>query len=109
MIRVARENAGATPAISLLEMDVEALDFPEATLNVVRTRHAPVCVPEINRALKPGRFFANQQVGARDRGNIRQAFGTGSDIQYDLECHALIEEFASYGCQIVATGEYDVA
>lgn len=108
MVRVARENGALTPNVTFVEMGAAALDFPEASFDVVLTRHAPVCVPEVVRVLKPGGHFVTQGLGARNMDTIRRAFGTGSPDRYETEYRATIEEFAGLGCSIVATAEYDV-
>ncbi len=108
MVRFARENGALAPNVTFLEMGAEALAFPEASFDVVLTRHAPVCVPEVVRVLKPGGHFVTQGVGARNMDNIRRAFGTGSPDRYDTEFRSTIAEFTERGCRIVATGDYDV-
>jgi len=108
MIRTARENGTARPNVTFGEMSAESLAFPDGTFDVVLTRHAPIVVPEVVRVLKPGGYFLTQGVGARNMANIREAFGTGSGVQYDHDYRAGIEEFTRLGCRIVATGTYDV-
>ncbi len=108
MIGAARENGAAHPNVTFVEMGAETLAFSEATFDVVLTRHAPVCVPEVVRVLKPGGYFVTQGIGAQNMANIREAFGTGSGVQYDEEFRSSIEEFTRLGCRIVATGFYNV-
>jgi SAM-dependent methyltransferase len=108
MIGAARENGALHPNVTFVEMGAEALAFPEATFDVVLTRHAPVCVPEVVRVLKPGGYFVTQGIGALNMANIREAFGTGSSVQYEEDYRSSIDEFTRLGCRIVATGSYNV-
>lgn len=108
MIRTARETGSSQSTVAFEEMGAENLGFPDATFDVVLTRHAPIHVPEVTRVLKPGGYFVSQQVGVRNMANIRRAFRTGSDIEYDDEYRSWIDGFTSYGCRITATGTYDV-
>lgn len=108
MIRVARVNAAGRENVSFATMGAEALALPDGAFDVVLTRHAPVEVAEVVRVLRPGGYFVSQQVGARNMANIRRAFATGSDTQYNVEERARIDGFTRLGCEIVATGAYDV-
>ena len=108
MVRIARENGALTPNVTFVEIGAEALDFPEASFDVVLTRHAPVCVPEVVRVLKLGGHFVTQGAGVRNMDNIRRAFGTGRPDRYEWEYRATMEGFTAHACRIVATGEYDV-
>ncbi len=106
MIRAARENGATQSNVTFVEMGAEALALPDATFDVVLTRHAPTFVPEVVRVLKPGGYFVTQQVGPKNMANIREEFGTGDDAEDDDDCRAGIEEFTKHGCRIVATGGY---
>ena len=108
MIRTARENGLSQSNVSFEEMGAEDLGFPDAALDVVLARHAPIHVPEVTRVLKPGGYFLTQQIGAHNMANIRRAFRTGSYIEYDDEYGSCIDAFTRYGCRIIATGAYDI-
>lgn len=108
MIRTARQNGAEQSRVTFLEMGAESLEFPDASFDVVLTRHAPVFVPKVVRVLKPGGYFIAQQVGAENMDNIRQEFGTGSGVKYAAEHPGCIDELVGYGCRIVATGDYNV-
>jgi len=108
MIQAARENGATQSNVTFVEMGAEVLGFPDATFDVVLTRHAPFVVPEVVRVLKPGGSFVCQQVGAENMVNIVEAFGTGSNVRYDDEYRSSNEEFMENGCRFVATGDYDV-
>ena len=109
MIRTARENGVSRPNVTFAEMGAESLAFPDATFDVVLTRHAPIYVPEVVRVLKPGGYFLTQGIGARNMANIGEVFGAGSTERYEDEYRANIEDFTKGGCRIVATGAYDVS
>jgi len=108
MVRAARKNGSAYPNVVFTEMGAEELGFPDASFDVVLTRHAPIHVPEVVRVLKPGGHFVTQGVGANNMASIRQAFETGSNTQYDEDHRTRLDAFAERGCRIVATGAYDV-
>ena len=77
MIQVARENGATQPNVTFVEMGAERLAFPDATFDVVLTRHAPTVVSEVVRVLRPGGYFVTQQIGAGNMATIREAFGIG--------------------------------
>lgn len=114
MIQVARENRPPSLAdkISFKVMHAEALQFPDAAFDVVLNRHAPVCVEEIVRVLRPEGIFITQQVGPRNTQNICFLFGCGpggeceSDPFQDMD--KLIEAFQQNQCTVIACAEYDV-
>lgn len=114
MIRVARENASASPddKLSFEVMRAEALEFPDSAFDVVLNRQASVHVGETARVLRHEGYFILQQVGARNFQNICSLFGCGPGGEYEWqtsqEVTALAEEFRRSGCTVVAQGEYDV-
>jgi ubiquinone/menaquinone biosynthesis C-methylase UbiE len=108
MIQAARENGATQPNVTFVEMAAEALAFPEVTFDVVLTRHAPTVVPEVVRVLKPGGYFVSQQVGSENMATIVKEFGTASNVPYDDEYRACVDDFTKRGCRIVATGAYNV-
>ena len=114
MIQVARENTPASLAdkVSFKVMCAEALQFPEALFDAVLNRHAPICVEEIVRVLRPGGIFITQQVGARNFQNICSLFGCGPGGQYEWdplqEITEVAEAFRQDGCTVIGQAEYDV-
>lgn len=83
MIRAAQENGSVHPNVTFAGMGPEELSFPDISFDVALTRHAPICVPEVVRVLRPGGYFITQGVGAGNMANIRTAFNTGSGSRYD--------------------------
>ncbi len=119
MIQTARENTPPELAgkVSFQVQRAEALKFPDACFDLVLNRHAPVYTLEIVRVLCPDGVFITQQVGARNTRNITTVFDCGVDGVYaenpeqdeePPDRESLAESFRSYGCEVVATGEYDV-
>src|SRR3954452_5672435 len=68
MVRAARENTPAALAerVSFVAGPVEMLPVPDTSFDVVLSRHAPVDVAEVMRALRPGGYCITQQVGAQN-------------------------------------------
>jgi len=114
MTEAARENTPPSLAdrVSFQTMPAESLQFPDGTFDVVLNRHAPVCVEEIIRVLRPGGLFITQQVGERNTHNICSVFGCGPGGKYERdpsqEMGALSEGFERLGCKRFTQGEYDV-
>lgn len=109
MIQVARTNAKNHTNVQFEVASAERLaPLGDQTFDVVLTRQAPIHVPELDRHTKPGGYFINQGIGARNMANIRQAFNTGSETLYAAEHRSNLAEFSQRRWRLVATGEYDV-
>jgi SAM-dependent methyltransferase len=108
MIQTAIENGRNTPSVAFRQMAAESLDFPDATFDLVLTRHAPMYVPELERVTRPGGRFISQGIGGRNMANIRHAFATGSAPRYDEEHAQVIADLRSHGWNVRVTGMYDV-
>ncbi|MDF2663481.1 MAG: Methyltransferase type 11, partial [Paenibacillus sp.] len=79
MIETARGNGRKAnqPDVAFLEMDAEALDFPDRSFQIVICRQAPFEAKEVARVLADDGVFITQQVGGRDKINLIEAFGRG--------------------------------
>ena len=108
MAWAARENGAGQTKVTFAEMAAEDLEFPEASFDVVLTRHAPVAVPEVVRVLKPGGYFVTQGIGDQNMANVSAEFGTVGTAHYDAEYRSQVDGFVSHGCEVVATGAYTV-
>jgi SAM-dependent methyltransferase len=109
MIRVARANAENAPNVAFEPGSAERLgSLGGRRFDLVLTRHAPVCVPELDRVTKPGGYFICQGIGVRNMENIRQAFETGSGTRSAEERRSQLAEFSQRGWRLVANAEYDV-
>ncbi len=114
MVALAEENTPSAIAcrVKFLAMDAAALEFPDASFDVVLCRHAPAYPAEVARVLRPGGVFITQQIGARNHANITALFGCGPDGRYTHDpaqsVAAWAEDFARLRCVVRARGEYDV-
>jgi SAM-dependent methyltransferase len=114
MIDAARANTppGLRGTVDFAVMPAAALAVPDASMDIVLTRHAPIAVAEVVRVLRLGGYFIAQGVGRRNTQNICAVFGCdpggGDDHDgFDDRAHR-VEQFRRAGCAIVGEGEYDV-
>ncbi|WP_028544434.1 class I SAM-dependent methyltransferase [Paenibacillus taiwanensis] len=79
MIKTAAQNLkrACFPNVRFVQMDAENLLFPNDFYNVVSCRHSGFCAEEVARVLAPEGLFMTQQVGERDKINLKAAFGRG--------------------------------
>ncbi len=114
MIAVAEENTPSelTCRLKFLAMDAAALEFPDASFDVVLNRHAPAYPDEIARVLRPGGVFITQQIGARNHANITALFGCGPGGEYQRDplqtVQSWADQFAAMELAVRARAEYDV-
>ena len=97
--------------VTVALMGANALQFADASFDIVLTRHLRVYPSEILRVLRPGGYFITQQVGQFSSMNILDAFGwTPASFGPDWwqPTTQVANEFRALGCHIVAQAEYDV-
>jgi SAM-dependent methyltransferase len=121
MVRVARENTppGLRGKVRFELMADEALTLPPGSFDAVLNRHSAVFPESVARMLRPGGVFVTQQVGGRNTQSVMDAFGWSSNGARWAADNArrgwpaqdpasLAAAFAGAGCDVVASGEYDV-
>ncbi|MBT6774826.1 class I SAM-dependent methyltransferase [Candidatus Woesearchaeota archaeon] len=57
--------------------DANKLPFPKNYFDIITCKHAPFSTKELFRVLKPNGIFITQQVGERDKQNIKDIFERG--------------------------------
>ncbi|MCZ8521771.1 MULTISPECIES: class I SAM-dependent methyltransferase [Paenibacillus] len=63
--------------VRFLQMDAGSLHFPDGFFDMITCRHSPFSASEAQRVLAPGGVFLTQQVGERDKSNLKAFFGRG--------------------------------
>ncbi len=98
--------------VSFQLMRAEALEFRDASFDLVLNRHAVVQPGEVTRVLRPGGVFITQQVGPRNAQNICSLFGCGPGGEYEADpsqaLPQLVQVFKDHGCRVICRAEYDV-
>lgn len=89
--------------------DAKKLPFKKECFNIVMCRHAPFYAEEVFRVLKPGGVFFTQQVGEKDKQNIKKIFGRGQSFgekprSFMNKC---IQELKNVGFKILRKNTYD--
>jgi len=82
MIKTARKNL-AESRVSNVEFklaDAKRIPFSKEYFDVVICRHSNFYPKEVFRVLKPGGVFITQQVGEKDKENIKKVFGRGQNF-----------------------------
>ena len=90
--------------------DAKELPFPPRSFDVVMCRHAPFCVEEVFKVLKPNGIFLTQQVKAEeDAENIKEVFGRGQRFGEKLGSfmNKRIRELKNAGFEILRTDTYN--
>ncbi len=57
--------------------DNNSIPYQNKTFDLITSRHAPINFKEAHRVLKEGGLLITQQVGERDKQNIKDVFGRG--------------------------------
>ncbi|WP_100407727.1 class I SAM-dependent methyltransferase [Bacillus solitudinis] len=110
MIETAQNNLmkSSISNVRFSQMSSDELKFPARFFDVVTCRHAPFSSIEIAKVLKKGGYFLTQQVGERDKINIKKAFNQGQLVE---ENEALltryVRELKETGFSEVEYLEYD--
>ena len=114
MVEVARENTPAAlrDKVRFQVMAAEALEFADATFDLILNRHSAEHAAEVVRVLRSGGYFITQQVGARNTHNICALFGCGPGGTYaegpSQTLTALADAFRERGCRVICRAAYDV-
>jgi ubiquinone/menaquinone biosynthesis C-methylase UbiE len=113
MIQTAKENIKNKNIsnISFLVMDIDNLELPSNSFDVVLLKHLKVNVSEILRVLKPGGYFICQVIGQNSSLNILESFNWtpksfGNNWWQSVD--ELAELFQNHECHITVKGEFDI-
>ncbi|MCQ6563026.1 class I SAM-dependent methyltransferase [Paenibacillus mendelii] len=95
MIETARKRAeeSGKPNVRFLQMDARRLEFPERFFQVVSCRHSPFDAAEVAKVLAQDGVFLTQQVGEKDKLNVKEAFGRGQ--AWEAEEGALTSQYVT--------------
>lgn len=110
MIETARRNERKVSAsnVRFMQMDAEALQFPEAFFNLISCRHSPFRASEAARVLAEDGVFLTQQVRECDKANLAQAFGRGQSSREDGALKdQYMKELRLAGFRDIQYAEYD--
>lgn len=79
MIKTAKKNLTKSKIsnVKFKLADAKKLPFPKEYFDVVICRHSDFYPNEVFRVLKPNGIFITQQVGEKDKENIKKIFGRG--------------------------------
>lgn len=93
MIETATRNVTETniPNVRFLHMDADKLDFPPHFFNIVSCRHSGFSAKEIAKVLVKDGIFLTQQVGEKDKLNLKEAFGRGQ--AYGAKGRTLLQQY----------------
>ncbi|MBP3951846.1 class I SAM-dependent methyltransferase [Bacillus suaedae] len=90
------------------QMSSDKLEFPAGFFDVVTCRHAPFSSMEVAKVLKKGGYFLTQQVGERDKVNLKRAFKRGQVSQKNEALLArYVKELEELSFSKVQHFEYD--
>lgn len=108
MINTAKDNAikNNNTKVSFELMGAEDIQFPENTFDIAINRHAVIVPGEVTKVLKPEGYFITQQVDKDNMQNLKQSFNYQKSWQNDVI--TLSKSFEDNGCQVVATGKYNI-
>jgi SAM-dependent methyltransferase len=108
MITTANKNRNKENVRFIL-CSFDKVPLPDNSFDVIMARHAPFSVKEVSRLLKQGGIFITQQVGEKDKINIKEIFGRGQNFgeQSGEAVENSLNEFKSNGYEIVKKERYD--
>ncbi|MCG7409608.1 class I SAM-dependent methyltransferase [Paenibacillus sp. ACRRX] len=110
MIKTAVQNLNRAgiPNVRFMQMDAEKLLFPNEFYNVVSCRHSGFYAEEVARVLAPDGLFMTQQVGERDKINLKAAFGRGQAYESMPETlmRGYIAELSAAGFRDIQFDQY---
>ncbi|MDF2725796.1 MAG: class SAM-dependent methyltransferase [Paenibacillus sp.] len=113
MIRTANANLqmAKKPNVRFLHMDAENLLFPADFFQVATCRQSNFDAGQVAKVLVQDGVFLTQQVGERDKYNLKQAFGRGQDVGIDggVLRDRYLYELAEAGFTDIRSFEYDAA
>jgi SAM-dependent methyltransferase len=111
MISTANKNLAKskTPNVEFKLADTKKIPFPNEYFDVITCRHAPFSVKEMFRVLKPNGIFITQQVGEKDKQNIKKIFGRGQSFgeKVGTLMGKYIEELKKFGFKILRKDTYN--
>jgi len=111
MINTAKRNLEKSQQINVefKLADAEKLPFPKEYFNVVTCRHAPFYTEELFRVLKPNGIFITQQVGEKDKENIKKIFGRGQSFgeRVGTLMTTYLQELKNQGFKILRKDTYN--
>lgn len=89
--------------------DTKKIPFLDKSFDVVSCRHAPFYVKEVFRVMKPGGIFITQQVGEKDKQNIKKIFGRGQSFgeKAGTLMNHYVKELKYSGFKIIRRGIYN--
>ncbi|MGE7632704.1 class I SAM-dependent methyltransferase [Bacillus paramycoides] len=103
-------NKAGVENVKFLQMDSEALTFPNSYFDIASSCHAPFEASELAKVMKRGAFFLSQQVSEHDKLNLKEAFGRGQCLgeREGTLKEKYMSELISAGFELVQVREYDV-
>ncbi len=111
MITTAKKNLKKckTKNVKFELADAEDLPFPEEMFDVVLCKHAPFYPEEVYKVLKEGGIFITQQVGEKDKQNIKEIFGRGQSFNENAgdAMKKYVAELKEEGFTILKMGAYN--
>ena len=89
--------------------DAKKIPYPDEYFDIVICRHAPFFAKELFRVLKPEGFFITQQVGEKDKQNIKNVFGRGQSFgeKSGTKVNKYIRELKNLGFKILKKDAYN--
>ncbi|MED1567635.1 class I SAM-dependent methyltransferase [Bacillus paramycoides] len=112
MIETAHSNLkkAGVQNVKFLQMDSQALTFPNSYFDIASSCHAPFVASELAKVIKRSAFFLTQQVSEHDKLNLKEAFGRGQclGVRDGTLKEKYMSELISAGFELVQVREYDV-
>ena len=111
MIITAKKNLSEskTSNVEFKLADANKLPFPKDYFDVITCKHAPFSVKELFRVLKPNGIFITQQVGEKDKQNIKDIFGRGQSFggKSGTSMNRYIKELEQFKFKIIKKETYN--
>ena len=111
MIKTAKKNLmkSKTSNVEFILADAKKLPFPQKYFDVVICRHSDFYPKEVFRVLKPDGIFITQQVGEKDKENIKEIFGRGQSFGEGVGTlmNRYVQELKEVGFEILKKDTYN--
>ncbi len=111
MIKTAEKNLlkSRRSNVEFILADARSLPFQNESFDVVICRHSEFYPNEVSRVLKPGGIFITQQVGEKDKENIKKIFGRGQSFGEPVGAlmNKYIKELKNSGFKILREDSYN--
>ncbi|MCD6114670.1 methyltransferase domain-containing protein [bacterium] len=111
MIKTARKNLAKSkiPNVEFKLADAKRIPFSKEYFNVVICRHSDFYPKEVFRVLKPNGIFITQQVGEKDKENIKKIFGRGQHFgkRVGTLMNKYLQELKKTGFKILKKNTYN--